>query len=77
MSRDCVVEGSSIERTIPSPALPHAWLVMLACCAAASVSNVYFAQPLLKALARDFALNDAWAGGIIGATQGGCALAWR
>jgi predicted MFS family arabinose efflux permease len=48
---------------------------MLALCAAASVSNVYFAQPLLEPLARDFALSDAWAGGIIGATQAGCALA--
>jgi len=48
---------------------------MLALCAAASVSNVYFAQPLLEPLAREFALSDAWAGGIIGATQAGCALA--
>ncbi|ENZ74929.1 arabinose efflux permease family protein [Ralstonia pickettii OR214] len=48
---------------------------MLAFCAAASISKVYFAQPLLGALARDFALSDAWVGGIIGATQVGCALA--
>lgn len=48
---------------------------MLATCAAASVANVYFAQPLLDALAHDFALSEAWAGGIIGATQAGCALA--
>lgn len=48
---------------------------MLAVCAAASVANVYFAQPLLDVLARDFALNEAWAGGIVGATQAGCALA--
>ena len=75
MSRDCVVDGSSNECAISSPGLPHAWVAMLAFCAAASVSNVYFAQPLLGALARDFALSDAWAGGIIGATQGGCALA--
>nr|WP_296225332.1 MFS transporter [Ralstonia sp. UBA689] len=48
---------------------------MLAVCAAASVANVYFAQPLLDAMARDFALSTAWAGGIVGATQAGCALA--
>lgn len=48
---------------------------MLAMCAAVSVANVYFAQPLLDALAHDFALSEAWAGGIIGATQAGCALA--
>ena len=75
MPPDCVAEHSSTGRASPSRALPHAWVAMLALCAAASVSNVYFAQPLLQLLARDFALSDAWAGGIIGATQAGCALA--
>ena len=75
MPPDCVAEHSSTGRAGPSRALPHAWVAMLALCAAASVSNVYFAQPLLDPLARDFALSDAWAGGIIGATQAGCALA--
>ena len=75
MPSDCVAEHSSTERAAPSAALPRAWVVMLALCAAASVSNVYFAQPLLEPLAREFALSDAWAGGIIGATQAGCALA--
>ena len=50
---------------------------MLALCAAASVSNGYFAQPLLGALARDFALSDAWVGGISGATQLGVRLLCR
>ncbi|CAJ0770637.1 MFS transporter [Ralstonia chuxiongensis] len=75
MPSDCVAEHSATERAGPSRALPHAWVAMLALCAAASVSNVYFAQPLLEPLAREFALSDAWAGGIIGATQVGCALA--
>ena len=75
MPPDCVADHSSAERASPSQALPHALVAMLALCAAASVSNVYFAQPLLEPLARDFALSDAWAGGIIGATQAGCALA--
>ncbi|PIM50366.1 MFS transporter, partial [Roseateles chitinivorans] len=48
---------------------------MLAFCAAASISKIYFAQPLLGALAHDFALSNAWVSGIIGATQVGCALA--
>ena len=60
---------------MPAGALSRAWVAMLATCAAVSVANVYFAQPLLDALARDFALSDAWAGGIIGAAQTGCALA--
>lgn len=75
MPRDCLADGPLHERVGSSPALPRAWVAMLALCAAASVSNVYFAQPLLEALARDFALSDAWAGGIVGATQAGCALA--
>ena len=75
MPPDCVAEHSSTGRASPSRVLPHAWVAMLALCAAASVSNVYFAQPLLEPLARDFALSDAWAGDIIGATQAGCALA--
>ena len=75
MPPDCVAEHSSTGRASPSRVLPHAWVAMLALCAAASVSNVYFAQPLLEPLARDFALSDVWAGGIIGATQAGCALA--
>ena len=75
MPPDCVADHSSAERASPSQALPLALVAMLALCAAASVSNVYFAQPLLEPLARDFALSDAWAGGIIGATQAGCALA--
>ena len=40
-----------------------------------SVANVYFAQPLLDALARDFAISQAAVGGVVTATQTGCALA--
>lgn len=40
-----------------------------------SVSSVYYAQPLLDILAQDFAISHAAVGGIITATQAGCALA--
>lgn len=39
------------------------------------MANVYYAQPLLDALARDFAISDAAIGGVIAATQIGCAMA--
>ncbi|MGZ5198382.1 MAG: MFS transporter [Telluria sp.] len=40
-----------------------------------SVANVYYAQPLLDALARDFHISHAAIGGVVTATQIGCALA--
>ncbi len=39
------------------------------------MANVYYAQPLLDALARDFGISHAAVGGVITATQLGCALA--
>ncbi|MDL0434105.1 MFS transporter [Marinobacter sp. TBZ242] len=40
-----------------------------------SVANVYYAQPLLDALALEFRISHAAVGGVITATQVGCALA--
>lgn len=49
--------------------------LLFACAAGMSVANVYYAQPLLDALASDFSISHAAVGGIITATQVGCALA--
>ncbi|MCS3802827.1 putative MFS family arabinose efflux permease [Chromobacterium alkanivorans] len=69
-------------RHAPSPLLKHkpantpanlVWLFAVA--SGLSVANVYYAQPLLDALARDFAISQAAVGGVVTATQAGCALA--
>ncbi|MCT9843852.1 MFS transporter [Leclercia adecarboxylata ATCC 23216 = NBRC 102595] len=54
-----------------SPSL--VWLFAIA--SGLSVANVYYAQPLLDALAGDFGISQAAVGGVITATQLGCALA--
>lgn len=49
-----------------------AWLFAIA--SGSSVANVYYAQPLLDALARDFEIAQAAVGGVVTATQVGCAV---
>lgn len=61
--------------SLPSITLPRATVLLFACAAGLSVANVYYAQPLLDALARDFAIPHAAVGSIVTATQAGCALA--
>lgn len=55
--------------------LPNSITYRLAVACGVSVANVYYAQPLLDAMAAEFHLDQAWAGGIVTATQLGCALA--
>jgi predicted MFS family arabinose efflux permease len=61
--------------SLPSITLPRTTVLLFACAAGLSVANVYYAQPLLDALAREFAIPDAAIGSIVTATQAGCALA--
>lgn len=50
-------------------------VLLLAAACGLSVANVYYAQPLLETLASDFQIPLAAVGGVITATQAGCALA--
>jgi len=50
-------------------------ILLFAVASGLSVANVYFAQPLLDALALDFGISHAAVGGVVTATQLGCALA--
>lgn len=55
--------------------MPHSLVLLFAIASGLSVANVYYAQPLLDALATDFAISLTAVGGVITATQVGCALA--
>nr|WP_150560722.1 MFS transporter [Pandoraea bronchicola] len=55
--------------------MPRTLVAIFACAAGLSVANVYYAQPLLDALADDFGISRGAAGGVVSATQAGCALA--
>lgn len=58
-----------------SPALSRRLLFLFALASGLSVANVYYAQPLLDALSQDFRINQSAIGGVVTATQLGCALA--
>ena len=55
--------------------MPRSLVLLFACACGLSVANVYYAQPLLDALAADFGVGLAAVGGIITATQAGSVLA--
>ncbi|CAB3672838.1 putative transporter [Achromobacter dolens] len=50
-------------------------MLLLAVACALSVANVYYAQPLLDAMGREFRLDEGAVGIVVTATQLGCALA--
>lgn len=50
-------------------------VLLFAAASGLSVANVYYAQPLLDALAADFGISQAAVGGVVSATQLGSALA--
>ncbi|WJW93658.1 MFS transporter [Enterobacter pseudoroggenkampii] len=55
--------------------MPRSIVWLFATASGLSVANVYYAQPLLDALANDFGISHAAVGGVVTATQIGCALA--
>ena len=55
--------------------MPAALVLLLAVACALSVANVYYAQPLLDAMGREFRLDEGAVGIVVTATQLGCALA--
>jgi len=55
--------------------MPRSLVLLLAVACALSVANVYYAQPLLDAIGREFGLSEAAVGVVVTATQLGCALA--
>lgn len=59
----------------PSPSGLSGWLtLLLAGAAGAAVANVYFAQPLLVTIGREFALSSATVGIVVAITQLGYGL---
>ncbi|MDC5449736.1 MFS transporter [Acinetobacter baumannii] len=70
--------GSSTSTTESDKAfssMPRGVILLFAIASGASVANVYYAQPLLDILASDFNVSHAAIGGVVTATQIGCALA--
>lgn len=55
--------------------MPRSIILLFAIASGASVANVYYAQPFLDILAKDFNVSHAAIGGVVTATQIGCALA--
>ncbi|WP_161025292.1 MFS transporter [Pseudoduganella guangdongensis] len=55
--------------------MPRSLVWLFAIASGLSVANVYYAQPLLDTLARDFGITHAAVGSVVTATQLGCALA--
>nr|WP_230857875.1 MFS transporter [Enterobacter mori] len=55
--------------------MPRSLIWLFSIASGLSVANVYYAQPLLDALAGEFGISHAAVGGVVTATQLGCALA--
>jgi predicted MFS family arabinose efflux permease len=52
--------------------MPRSLIWLFSIASGLSVANVYYAQPLLDALAGDFGISHAAVGGVVTATQLGC-----
>jgi predicted MFS family arabinose efflux permease len=77
MKNDLVLLASPDDdsATTRQAGMPRGLVLLFAAASGLSVANVYYAQPLLDALALDFGIGRAAIGGVITATQAGCALA--
>lgn len=83
MNTTCATARHAIPpNAIPDPctlagrqSLPRSVVLLFACASGLSVANVYYAQPLLDALISGFSIRPAAIGGVVTATQIGCALA--
>ncbi|WP_163119965.1 MFS transporter [Acinetobacter pittii] len=75
MKASLVSSTSRVESDKPLSIIPRSVILLFAIASGASVANVYYAQPLLDILASDFNVSHAAIGGVVTATQIGCALA--
>ncbi|MCG5227499.1 MFS transporter [Acinetobacter pittii] len=75
MKASLVSSTSPVDNNKTHSNLPRGVILLFAIASGASVANVYYAQPLLDILARDFKVSHAAIGGVVTATQIGCALA--
>ncbi|KAE9698178.1 MFS transporter, partial [Enterobacteriaceae bacterium TzEc077] len=75
MKASLVSSTSSVDNNKTHSNLPRSVVLLFAIASGASVANVYYAQPLLDILASDFNVSHAVIGGVVTATQIGCALA--
>lgn len=68
---------TSSAASVPAPpaGTPRSLVLLLAVACALSVANVYYAQPLLDAIGREFGMAEGAVGVVVTATQLGCALA--
>jgi len=75
MKASLASSASPTESDKPLSSMPRGVILLFAIASGASVANVYYAQPLLDILARDFNVSHAAIGGVVTTTQIGCALA--
>jgi predicted MFS family arabinose efflux permease len=77
MKTSLACPSSSVHGHAPSRRtdMPRSLIWLFAIASGLSVANVYYAQPLLDALAQSFGISEAAIGGVVTATQLGCALA--